>query len=64
MIRASEAILLAIQAQGGEVPSAQFQVWLAELAKRKYIEYLITDSGDAVIRLTEPGKEWLRARGF
>ena len=64
MIRASEAILLAIKVQGGQVPATQFQEWLAELARRKYIEYVITDPGDVAIKITEPGKKWLRVRGF
>jgi len=61
-VRASEAILHAIRAQGGKIPAWQFQEWLAELAKRRYIKYDITDSGDVVIKLTERADEWFKAR--
>lgn len=59
-VRASEAILYAIQSQGGEVPAYQFQEWLGELAKRGYVEYDITESSQMVIRLTEKGKAAVR----
>jgi hypothetical protein len=59
-VRASEAILFAIQAQGGEVPAWQFQEWLSELTKRGYLEYDAPEDKGIVIRMTEKAREFLK----
>lgn len=58
-MKASEALLRAIAAEGGKVDGPKMDEWLGQLLKAGFLE--MTD--DFTYQLTEPAVRWLKGKG-
>lgn len=66
-MKASEAVLLVIRDQGGQVKTTQFSAWLGRLAKAGYLELAAEGEEETfkvMFKLTEKGRSFLQQRGL
>ncbi len=61
-MKASEAILRVIDANGGKIKYSQFSEWLGELIKREYLELLVEGKDKSIsfhVKIADKGKRLL-----
>lgn len=63
-MKTSEALLCIIDQEGGQIDALALSSKLQQLAEAGYIESLITDDGNHILKLTDQAIQYLKRKGL